>query len=472
MATAGNKTAPDGDAGASRWTTSPQRLQELNDAIAALARQIKPAAGAAARRTDRPALPEQAFRQLATLVERIQHESGLAPAPRRVAPPRRVVPRFETTSSGKPPTVVDLGDDGELKMTPQALSLNTHGGALQVHVDEAGGVSVSTPAGGVTVDRDGVAVDAGGAGRVTLGPGGASVSMPGVGTVGVDSEGRITVGPAPEGGLPNPVTPNGVPVPVPRFEVQPIEIPIPIPRFVSERFDVPLPLPHLEPMPLPDLAGVLRRSFDEVAALLRPDPLLAALAQALQIWTPMARMQSIRVEGPLALAGPGCLDGPDLRPFMAAHAAVAGAAGAEQAFAAAVTAGVAESFALWAAQVTVPGLPWYPSFGAYPGAVAPPLPNSPTPLLACVSAQLDAITVPARLEAAIERHLAARSGDAAKARLRILSGQLAAHFSAWLAGKVVMSVMGQGPVPGYAPPHVPAGAVVNGTAEGRPGCIV
>ena len=51
----------------------------------------------------------------------------------------------------------------------------------------------------------------------------------------------------------------------------------------------------------------------------------------------------------------------------------------------AVAKGVSKCYKDWQDQVTVPGLPWYPAFAAFPGPMAPPMPNIPVPLIACPS---------------------------------------------------------------------------------------
>src|SRR6185503_21239842 len=60
----------------------------------------------------------------------------------------------------------------------------------------------------------------------------------------------------------------------------------------------------------------------------------------------------------------------------------------------AVAKGVSKCFKDWQDKVMVPGLPWYPAFAAFPGPMAPPMPNIPMPLIACPSAMMTSITMP------------------------------------------------------------------------------
>jgi hypothetical protein len=48
---------------------------------------------------------------------------------------------------------------------------------------------------------------------------------------------------------------------------------------------------------------------------------------------------------------------------------------------------------------------------------------------------------------------------------------LAVAFMVWLPMQMVMNVLGNGPVPGYAPPFVPVGPVVGGDNLAIPGSL-
>jgi hypothetical protein len=136
----------------------------------------------------------------------------------------------------------------------------------------------------------------------------------------------------------------------------------------------------------------------------------------------------------------------------------------------AVAGGVSENFESWRKNVMVPGLPWYPSFAAWPGPMAPPMPNVPMPLMSCVSSKMNKITVASELKKAIYSKLpGSMKSPETEAFVMGIAIQLSIHFLIWLASQQVMNVLGKGPVPSFAPPFVPVGPVVNGDNIAVPG---
>ena len=122
------------------------------------------------------------------------------------------------------------------------------------------------------------------------------------------------------------------------------------------------------------------------------------------------------------------------------------------------------------ASVKVPGLPWYPAFAAFPGPLAPPMPNVPMPFL---TLWFDPTPIlPPNLAAAVRAGLGARANDPGAAlAIDRFAGEFAAKFYIFAASAQVMLVLGKGPIPTFAPPYVPIGPVVGGTAEGV-GCLM
>jgi hypothetical protein len=119
----------------------------------------------------------------------------------------------------------------------------------------------------------------------------------------------------------------------------------------------------------------------------------------------------------------------------------------------------------WAAQVTIPGLPWYPTFAAWPGPSAPPTPNPPTPLSALVSPKASVLS-PSNLANAIQAKLAGQASESsAKTAITSFANDFAGRFGQCLAGCMVVNVMGSGKVPTYSTRTAPAGPV-SGTCSG------
>jgi hypothetical protein len=139
----------------------------------------------------------------------------------------------------------------------------------------------------------------------------------------------------------------------------------------------------------------------------------------------------------------------------------------------AVAKGVSKCFKDWQDKVIVPGLPWYPAFAAFPGPMAPPMPNVPTPLIACPSAMMSAMTpmtLKSEMDSALDGGMKEKDPTKQFEALHDAIGTVvAAAFLIWLPMQQVMLVMGKGPVPSFAPPYVPVGPVVGGDNSAAPG---
>lgn len=201
--------------------------------------------------------------------------------------------------------------------------------------------------------------------------------------------------------------------------------------------------------------------------------LLEAVRYGHDMWRLQAHFQDLRIMAVSAIGVPGCLRGPDLAPLIGGAPGAAAAQGLEAELREAVAEGVAECFRQWQDQVSVPGLPWYPAFAAFPGPQAPPIPNVPMPLISCPSAKASMITTPAPLRGEMYEALPdALQVPAIDAFLNRIAQSLAVYFLIWLAQQQVMLVMGKGPIPTFAPPYVPVGPVVGGDIIAAPGHLI
>lgn len=107
---------------------------------------------------------------------------------------------------------------------------------------------------------------------------------------------------------------------------------------------------------------------------------------------------------------------------------------------------------IWATHTTIPGLPWYPALGAWPGAVAPPTANTPSPLSTLVSGGIAAMS-PGSLATAIQTKVGSQAtSPGAAAAINGFANELAARFAQCQATCQVLNVMATGKVPNYAPP--------------------
>jgi hypothetical protein len=200
---------------------------------------------------------------------------------------------------------------------------------------------------------------------------------------------------------------------------------------------------------------------------------ISAVEFGKQMFKLTAGFRNIKIMASVAIGSPGCLNGPKLKSFIKMAPKVASMLGEEASMRDAIAEGVSKNFNTWRKKVTVPGLPWYPAFAAFPGPMAPPMPNVPTPLISCVSSQMGKITSPAELKASIYNNLPiAMQTPENEAFVAGIAAQLAVQFTLWLASQQVMMVMGKGPIPTFDPPFVTVGPVVNGDIIPRPGHLI
>jgi hypothetical protein len=204
------------------------------------------------------------------------------------------------------------------------------------------------------------------------------------------------------------------------------------------------------------------------------DKMLDAVGYAHNMWKLQAKFQNIMVNSLTALGMPGCLTGPDLESFIKNAPMCATMTGNMAKHRDAVAKGVSECFKKWQDNVTVPGLPWYPAFVAFPGPMAPPMPNVPTPLIACPSPMMASICAPMEMKSAmgnaLDGGLKSKDNDKQYEALHMaIATVLSVAFTTWLPMQQVMLVMGKGPIPTFAPPYVPVGPVVMGDIISTPG---
>jgi len=207
------------------------------------------------------------------------------------------------------------------------------------------------------------------------------------------------------------------------------------------------------------------------------DDMLDAIAFGHNMWKLQAKFNGLQIMGPAVIGKPGCLQGPELESFIKQAPQCAAYTGNAAKHRDAVAKGVSKCFKDWQGQVMVPGLPWYPAFAAFPGPMAPPMPNIPTPLIACPSAMMARITVPDQLK---QEMVSALDGGMKKddkdkqheALFDAIATVLALAFIMWLPMQQVMLVLGKGPIPTFAPPFVPVGPVMAGDNIAAPGHLM
>ncbi len=205
------------------------------------------------------------------------------------------------------------------------------------------------------------------------------------------------------------------------------------------------------------------------------DDVLDAVKFSHDMWKLQAKIKDLKVMALAAIGTPGCLDGPELESNIKNAPSVAKYTDDNaKKHVEAVAKGVSTKFKEWQDKVMVPGLPWYPAFVAFPGPMAPPMPNVPMPLIVCPSAKLPSITVPDELKGAMvdEHDQGLKDEDPDKFHETLyeaIGTVLSLGFLIWMASQNAMLVLGKGPIPTFAPPYVPVGPVVNGDNIAAPG---
>lgn len=204
------------------------------------------------------------------------------------------------------------------------------------------------------------------------------------------------------------------------------------------------------------------------------DKMIDAIVYAHNMWRLQAKFKDLKIMAVSAIGTPGCLDGPALESFIKTAPSCAAMSGNWAKFRDAIAKGVSKAFENWQKQVTVPGLPWYPAFAAFPGPQAPPMPNVPMPLITCVSAKMTDIVMPNTMKSEMINALPSglKSPDKDKqheALFDSIATVCAAGFTIWLPSQMVMNVLGKGPIPTFAPPFVPVGPVIAGDNLPIPG---
>lgn len=193
------------------------------------------------------------------------------------------------------------------------------------------------------------------------------------------------------------------------------------------------------------------------------DGICDAIAQGWSTYHSTVCLTTVNVMGPTAMGG--MLVGPPLTPLILASGPKATAN--EMKYTKVIATVVGTGFTSWQSSVKVAGMPWYPAFAAFPGPMAPPMPNVPVPLVALtqVNASLQ--------DSALKGQMVGQLGDPKAQHHQELFESVAKAvnqcFTMWTATTMVTNVLGFGPIPTFVPPFVPVGPVVGGMANQTPG---
>jgi hypothetical protein len=207
------------------------------------------------------------------------------------------------------------------------------------------------------------------------------------------------------------------------------------------------------------------------------DAMLDAIEFAHNQWKLQCKFKDIKVMAVSAIGTPGCLDGPELESLIKNAPSCASFSGNMKKHRDAVAKGVSKCFKKWQDKVMIPGLPLWPAFAAFPGPMAPPMPNVPVPLIACPSAMMSEIFMGDSMKKAMTDALdgGMKDKDPAKhyeALHDAIATAASIGFLIWNAAQMVQILLGKGPIPSFAPPFVPVGPVVGGDNISAPGHLM
>lgn len=196
------------------------------------------------------------------------------------------------------------------------------------------------------------------------------------------------------------------------------------------------------------------------------DDACSAVCGAWDKWQRAATLVGVVIAGPVASLGK--VVGPPLMPLILAAAPAPSPSGAK--FLLPVAKVIGAAWETYCTTIKVPGLPWYPAFAACPSPIGPPTPNLPCPV-AALTQLTTAVSKPV-----LKAQLIAELDDATAPYHVELFDSLADAFekcfTLWQTTTLVTNVIGTGPVPAFAPPAIPAGPVVGGVGNMKPGGFV
>jgi hypothetical protein len=196
------------------------------------------------------------------------------------------------------------------------------------------------------------------------------------------------------------------------------------------------------------------------------DGTCSAICSAWSQWQSMSTLVGVVIAGPTASVGQ--IVGPPLAPLILASAPKETPMLLK--YSTTIANVISTAWLSFTATVKVPGLPWYPAFAAFPGPMAPPMPNVPVPFAALTQ-------VPVSISAnVLKMQMVGQHGDPMAPFHQELFESIADAFeksyNLWKVSTMVTNVLGTGPIPTFAPPYVPVGPVVGGTGNMTPGGFV
>jgi hypothetical protein len=197
------------------------------------------------------------------------------------------------------------------------------------------------------------------------------------------------------------------------------------------------------------------------------DGICGAICDAIDKWMKMTMITSALINGPVGMVLPGSFVGPPLMPLILATAPKN--TPQEMKYSNAIASALGTLWQVW--QTGLMGTLMYPAFAAFPGPMAPPMPNVPLPLIAFSSPGESGLS-PSTLKITMDANLADPKAQHASDLFDAIAKAFNTVFQVFKASTMVQNVLGMGPIPTFVPPFVPVGPVLMGTVIPTPGVLV
>jgi hypothetical protein len=198
------------------------------------------------------------------------------------------------------------------------------------------------------------------------------------------------------------------------------------------------------------------------------DKTCSAICSAWSTWQSGASMASIVVAGPVATGG--VLVGPPLQPLIMAQGAVSTPSLLK--FTNVIASVISTAWQTFTATVTIPGLPIFPLFTAFPGPTVPaPVPNQ-VPLMFVQMVQVPASIMAAAMKAQMIGQLGDPQAPFAPQIFDAICTAFSQCYDIWKASTTVMVMASGGVVATFVPPVPVPGPVAGAIGIVSPGGLM
>ncbi len=231
-----------------------------------------------------------------------------------------------------------------------------------------------------------------------------------------------------------------------------------VPQLIPPWFD-----PHLRVKPHQDMCDTLGQFYKDMH-----DIMCDAVVFGHNMWRLQAKFAPMPIAAAVVAGPPGCLTGPPLEGLIKQFPRCASMTPKQAPYRDAVAKGLSKAFQMWQVGVTVPGLPFYPSYVMQPPGPAIPTPNVPQKLIACVSPNIASLLVPNVMKElmCVAFDPTMKIVDADDAFFESISTVFSLGFLQWMSNQMVLGVVGSGAVAS------PVGGPVAGVTMPTPGHFV